>query len=96
MSRLIWTPRALAGLEQAYFFLAEKDQEAALRALEAIDGGALMLENFPQAGRPADDLEPEHKELLIPFGKSGYVLLYRMENSFVYILAVKHQKNAGY
>ena len=96
MSRLIWTPRATAGLERAYLFLAEKDEDAAVKALDAIDNGALLLEDFPHAGRPAEDLEPEHKELLITFGGSGYILLYRVENSFVHILAVRHQKEGGY
>ena len=91
MSRLIWTPGASVGLERAYLFLAEKDEEAAVKAL-----GSLLLEKFPEAGRPAEDLEPEHRELLIPFGGSGYVLLYRIEGALVYILAVRHQKEAGY
>ena len=96
MSRLIWTPRAAAGLERAYLFLAEKDEDAAVKALDAIGNGAQLLEDFPHAGRPAEDLEPEHKELLIPFGGSGYILLYRVEDSFVHILAVRHQKEGGY
>lgn len=96
MSRLIWTPGASVGLERAYLFLAEKDEEAAVKALDAIDSGSLLLEKFPEAGRPASDLEPEHRELLIPFGGSGYVLLYRIEGALVYILAVRHQKEAGY
>ena len=96
MSRLVWTPSALAGLTGVYLFLQDKDEEAALQALEAINAGALLIEKFPQAGRPAEDLEAEHRELLIPFGGSGYVLLYRIENSFVYILSVRHQKQAGY
>jgi toxin ParE1/3/4 len=96
MSPLIWTPDALADLERACLFLAGRDEEAAVKALDAIDAGSLLLENFPEAGRPADDLEQEHRELLIPFGASGYLLLYRMENALVYILAVRHQKEAGY
>ena len=96
MSPLVWTAGATAGLERVYLFLAEKDEEAAVKALEAIDGGARILEGFPHAGRPAEDLEPEHRELLVSFGGSGYVLLYRLENSLVYILAVRHQKESGY
>lgn len=96
MSRLIWTPEASADIERAYLFLAEKNEEAAIKALETIGAGSLLLENFPEAGRPAEDLEPEHRELLIPFGASGYLLLYRIENTLVYILAVRHQKEAGY
>ena len=96
MSRLIWTAEAAGDLERAYTFIAGKDEDAAVKALDAIDGRALLLEDFPHAGRPAEDLEPEHRELLIPFGGSGYVLLYRIEHSLIYILAVRHQKEAGY
>lgn len=91
-----WTSAAVAGLERAYQFLAEKDKEAAVAAIRAIREHALLLERFPNAGRPAEDLEPEHRELRIPYGASGYMLLYRLEGSLVYILAVRHQKEIGY
>lgn len=91
-----WTAAAAVGLERAYLFLAERSEEAAVAAIKAIREKALLLEQFPNAGRPAEDLEPEHRELSIPFGAAGYVLLYRIENSFVYILAVRHQKEIDY
>ena len=91
-----WTDTAADGLERAYLFLAEKSEEAAIAAIKAMREKALLLEQFPNAGRPAEDLEPEHRELLVPFGASGYILLYRVENSFVYILAVRHQKEVEY
>lgn len=91
-----WLEPATAGLERLYSFLAEKNEEAARAAIRAIRDKAILLENFPNAGRPADDLEPEQRELLIPFGVSGYVLLYRVEKNKVYILAVRHQKEVGY
>jgi hypothetical protein len=39
-----------------------------------------------------------HRELVIPFGNSGYVALYRYEpgDDAVLILAFRHQKEAGY
>lgn len=91
-----WTDTAASGLERTYLFLAEKSEEAAVAAIKAIRKKVLLLEQFPDAGRPAEDLEPEHRELFIPFGVTGYVVLYRIENSFVYILAVRHQKEIGY
>lgn len=41
---------------------------------------------------------PELRELVIAFGDSGYVALYRHEPAVdaVYILAFRHQKEAGY
>lgn len=96
MPRLIWTASAVQGLGKIHRFLAEKDTHAAAKALDAIRKGANVLRQYPQAGRPADDLEPEHRELLIPFGAAGYVIFYETLHDTVCILAVKHQKEAGY
>ena len=95
---VIWTNTARQGLEAAYTFLAEKDDEAAIAAIKSIREKVLLLSQFPNAGRPAVDLEPEHRELVIPFGSTGYVLLYRYadnENT-ISILAIRHQKDVGY
>lgn len=91
-----WADSAMDGLERVHSFLAELDAQAALQALDTIYAGAETLGQFPNAGRPADDLEPEHRELLIPFGASGYTLFYEVLGETVLILAVKHQKEAGY
>lgn len=91
-----WTENASEGLELAYRFLAERSEEAAKAALVAIREKALLLEQFPNSGRPAEDFEPEYRELLIPFGGAGYILIYEVIGDSVYVLAVKHQKEAGY
>ena len=91
-----WTANALADLVRAHAFLAEMDAGAAQRALETILGATDVLQEFPQAGRPADGLEPEHRELLIPFGVSGYAAFYVVRGETVVILALKHQREAGY
>lgn len=41
---------------------------------------------------------PGTRELIIGFGDSGYVALYRFvrEDDAVYILAFRHQREAGY
>lgn len=41
---------------------------------------------------------PELRELVVGFGDSGYVALYRYEETVdtLYILAFRHQKEAGY
>ena len=91
-----WTDNALQGLLRVYAFGAATDTSVAQQALDAVEAGADRLEHFPHAGRPSPDLEPEQRELLIPFGASGYVLFYEMAGDFVYILAIKHQKEAGY
>ena len=91
-----WTDNAIDGLARVHAFLAEIDPDMAQQALDAIEAGADILEQFPNAGRPADDLEPDHRELLIPFGGSGYALFYEVVGDSVFMLAVKHQKEAGY
>jgi toxin ParE1/3/4 len=96
MPHLKWTANALGGVQKAYRFLAERDMGAAKAAAKAIKDQSLLLQQFPNAGRPADDLDPEHRELIIPFGGSGYVLVYEVIADYVVILAVKHQKEAGY
>ncbi|AQT44831.1 hypothetical protein BBC0244_011240 [Bartonella apihabitans] len=50
----------------------------------------LLLETSPQIGRPFDDM-PELRELLIPFGDSGYVALY-FSNSDTIIFGLKPLK----
>ena len=68
-----------------------------MHAAQAIAHQFALLEKEPETGRPFDDL-PELRELIIPFGDSGYVALYRHEvkSDSVYVLAFRHQKEAGY
>lgn len=94
--KLVWSPAALLGVQRAYRFLAEKDADAARAAVSAIRKYAAILKKFPNAGRPAEDLDPEHRELLIPFGLSGYVLVYELHAEMILVLALRHQKEAGY
>ena len=91
-----WSDNALAGLTRLHAFLAESDPQVAQKALDAIEAGTDVLEQFPHVGRPADDLEPEYGELLIPFGASGYAVFYEVGEGYVLILSLKHQREAGY
>jgi plasmid stabilization system protein ParE len=60
-----------------------------MRAGQAIERYFAILETDPDIGRPLDDL-PELRELIIPFGDSGYVGLYRHEVDAVYVVAFRH------
>jgi len=92
-----WAESASRELEKVYLFLAEKNEESAQAAIKAIREKALLLEQFPNAGRPLEDFEPEYRELLIPFGGAGYVLIYEVIGySVVYVLTLKHQNEAGH
>lgn len=78
-------------------FLAGKNPVAARHAAQVIKQLLGCLAERPEIGRPFDD-EPELRELLVPFGDSGYVTLYRHDPAAdtVYVLAFRHQKEAGY
>ncbi len=97
MPQVIVTEGATEGLERCRKFLAAKAPDAARRAGQAIERQFLMLETVPDIGRPFPEM-PELRELVIAFGDSGYVALYRHEPSAdaVYVLAFRHQKEAGY
>jgi plasmid stabilization system protein ParE len=94
--KLIWTPEALADVQRLYRFLAPKDANAAQRAVQAIRAGVKILAQRPRIGRPVEDMEPEFREWVIEFGNSGYVALYHFDGEMAVILAVRHQKEAGY
>jgi len=95
--QVIVTEGAAESLERCRQFLAAKAPEAARRAGQAIERQFLSLETTPDIGRPLPDM-PEVRELVIAFGDSGYVALYRHEPAAdaVYVLAFRHQKEAGY
>ncbi|WAH58303.1 type II toxin-antitoxin system RelE/ParE family toxin [Pseudomonas silvicola] len=97
MPRLIVTQRAVQGLERCRKFLLEKGIQTAGRAALAIERQFSLVQMSPVMGRPFS-LDPELRELIIEFGDSGYVALYRFEPKAdaVYILAFRHQKEAGY
>jgi len=41
-------------------------------------------------------MEPEYREWPINLGDSGYIALYRYDGHTAVIVAVRHQKEAGY
>lgn len=96
MGNLIWSPAALRDVQRLYRFLAEKNPAAAQRAVKTIREGVNLLAHQPGAGRPAEDLDPEYREWMIDFGDSGYVALYRYDGATAIILAVRHQREAGF
>ena len=97
MPHVIVTEGAADGLERCRQFLVAKAPEAARRAGQAIERHFLLLETAPDIGRPLPDM-PELRELVITYGDSGYVAVSRHEPAAdaVYVMAFRHQKEAGY
>jgi plasmid stabilization system protein ParE len=77
--------------------LTAKAPQAAKRAAQVIERHFLLLESTPDIGRPFVEF-PELRELVIGFGESGYIALYRHDerDDVVYVLAFRHQREAGY
>jgi plasmid stabilization system protein ParE len=93
---LIWTPFALADMQGIYRFLYSKDTDAARRAVRTIRESIKLLARQPRVGRPVEEMEASFREWPIEFGSSGYIALYRFDGDMAAILAVRHQKEAGY
>lgn len=95
MARLIYSARALDELERVTDFLVDTDPAAAAVTVDLIAEAVAILAHHPLIGRPA-----EHglRELVISRGRTGYVALYSFETAqdCVLILAVRHQREAGY
>ena len=96
MAHVVWASSALKDLARLQQFLADKNPNAARRAIRAIRNGLNLLTTHPEIGRHVEDMEPEFREWLIRFGSSGYVALYRFDGNAAVVLAVRHAKEAGY
>jgi plasmid stabilization system protein ParE len=96
MPQLIWSPQALLDVQRLDRFLAPKNQEAAKRAVTSIRQSVKVLSLQPGMGRPVEGMDNEFRDWIIDFGDSGYVARYRLEAEKVIILAVRHQKEAGF
>lgn len=95
--RVRLSPAAQDDIERLLDFLAAADYPAALRARAAIERGYALLEAMPFACRKVDPDNPFLRELLIPFGSAGYVVLFEIEDPHTLtLLAVRHQREDDY
>ncbi len=96
MPQVIFSPAAIRDLQRLRDFLRPKNPDAARRAGEAIRQGVRILGAQPRLGRMVDDLPEQFREWLIDFGDSGYIARYHIDGDAVTILAIRHQKEAGF
>ena len=94
VAKVVYSARFLDHIERAFQFLRDKPN-AALSAVEAIQSAANNLAAHPLVGRRD---ETELRELIISYGNSGYVALYRfvVSRDEVRILAIRHQRELGF
>jgi plasmid stabilization system protein ParE len=72
--KLIVSGLALADFERLREFLAVKNKSVAQRAVASLDEAMRTLETFPERGRPS--AVSGLRELIVPFGRSCYVVRY--------------------
>jgi plasmid stabilization system protein ParE len=101
--RVRLTRDADADLERLFDFVLERelardggDLDLAQEAVAAIRAGVATLKSSPFTCRKASN-SPFLRELVIPFGHSGYVALFEIEDAAnVVVVAVRHQLEDDY
>ena len=101
--RVRLTRNAEADLERLFDFVLERelgraggDLELAEEALAAIRAGVATLKTSPFTCRKAGQ-SPFLRELIVPFGRSGYVALFEIVGMLeVVVCALRHQLEDDY
>lgn len=101
--RVRLTRAAEADLERLFDFVLERELgrdggnlELADQALAAIRAGIATLKTSPYTCRKADR-SPFVRELIVPFGRSGYVAMFEIVGGAeVVVAAVRHQLEEDY
>jgi len=87
VSRIVWSPLAIARVAEAAEFIAEDKPEAATRWADSIFETVTRLERFPLSGSMVSELGREDvRELL----HGEYRIIYRLDGERVLILTVPH------
>lgn len=95
------TREALEDLQRLEEFLVELamqhgDFDLPLRAIDAIQQEMRILETNPYTCRKVSN-DPLERELVIPFGGSGYVALFEILSEHeVAVSAIRHQREDDY
>ena len=95
MATVVYSARSLGNIERIFDFLREGNPTAAVAAATAIQTAVDHLSLHPLIGRR---IEGEIRELVISYGRSGYIALYRFHvlRDEVRILALRHQRELGF
>ena len=98
MSQVILSTNAVRNLDRLQDFLREKSPATSRRMAQAIKKTLKTLIDHPQIGHVIDEMPDDYREIVIKFGKSGYLARYRfdVDTDTVIILAIKHQLELDY
>ena len=95
MAQVVYSTDALDNLKRAFEFLHQHDPNAAAAAAACSREAVDTLRNHPLMGRL---VEHDLRELVVSYGKTGYVALYRFLPALdrVQILALRRQRELDY
>ena len=95
MTRWLISQDAAQDLEELVDFLRIHQAEYAVETIDLILNALNILEQHPHIGRLVQN---QLRELIISRGKTGYVALYEYDEAadVVLVLAIRHQREAGY
>ena len=100
---VVFSAAAVEDLEQLFDFALQRELDSETgdldipeRAVQAIKDGMAFLESSPFACRKAGD-SSFIRELIVPFGSTGYVALFEIVDSNTVIVgAIRHQREDDY
>ena len=95
MATVVYSARSLEHIQRAFDFLKAKNPDATSNAVAAITSAIDNLAAHSLIGRR---VERDLRELIISYGQSGYVAIYRfvIARDEVRVLAIRHQRDIGY
>ena len=101
--RVLFSEAAAQDLEQLFDFALQRELDSETgdldipdRAVQAIKNGIGFLKSSPFACRKVGD-SSFIRELIIPFGNTGYVALFEIVDSGTVIIgAIRHQREDDY
>ena len=95
MATVVYSARSLAHLERTFEFLRKENPQAAVAAADAICSAVENLSAHPLLGRR---VHVDIRELVISYGATGYIALYRflVSQDEIRVLAIRHQREIGF
>jgi plasmid stabilization system protein ParE len=97
MGKIVLSKSALSKLNHIKSFYAQRDPKIGDRAVDEIEAALLVLLSHPEIGRPFEG-SALRRELVIPFGSSGFISLYEIDKAEdrIVIVALRHQREDGF
>ena len=95
MARVVYSAAALEDLERLVDFLLDSSPRTAAGALGQIRSAIEVLADHPRIGRR---VRAHMRELVVSYGASGYIALYRFDaaRELVRVVRIRHQREAGF